>query len=924
MLTPAWLPGWLRTAINDRSWLTRPVFGWSLFDFANQAFTIVILTTLYQVYFIEEVVPGDGSPGRRAWAVCGIVTQVLLVVLSPLLGAFADFTGIKKRLLFVTFVGSVAFTAALGLVRPGDALLGSVLFVLAYLFYGAGENLLSAFLPELCRHRDMGKVSAFSWTLAYIGALLALAVAVVITLILPGEAGYRLTAVWTALFFLVAGVPLFLWVPERRYHEPMPPGQTLATIGFHRLVETSRQLKRYRDLFRFLALMTFYFAGMQIIYWFAGTITKELFGFTNVKMGLFVMQITVTAIVGAAITGRYQDRIGTRVTILLSLAYWTGVMLLVSAATSEWLFWTVGNLVGLGIGALGTASRAMVGLFSPPQKSAEFFGFYGIAHKVSAMIGLGWITAMEWMFPDRFDIVVGSAAIFFGLGFLGMLFVSEGRGRINALRVTRELRRGAEVIPAPVGPAPWPPPPTVVPMDAGDPPSSSRDTGDRSVAAHGHSPGFTDTDVDAPIPLEPARDDRGRLGDDPATVMTELPAAMDSRSERVIELDNNATTRPAPEVVAAMREALEADWHNPSSVHRPGQRARRRVELARESVCRLLGCAERELVFTSGGTESVNLAIAGSLDAQPGRRLVVTSRLEHSAMRELAETLSERGRAEVQWLEHDRHGCVELDALRALLSQRAAEVAVVSVMWANNETGLVQPIESIGALCREHGVRFHTDAVQWVGKMPLNVGEAPIDLLSFSGHKFHGPKGVGGLYIRRGIRIARQIIGGPQERDRRGGTENVPAIVGLGAAAERASRWLETSERDRLAALRDRLDRGVIAAVEGAVVNGVDADGSGPPRLWNTTNIAFPRLEAEAILLLLSERGVCASAGAACSSGSLDPSPVLLAMGIAPELAHGSIRLSLSRDTTEEEIDRAIEVIGEAIGRLRRSMPRGS
>jgi len=204
------------------------------------------------------------------------------------------------------------------------------------------------------------------------------------------------------------------------------------------------------------------------------------------------------------------------------------------------------------------------------------------------------------------------------------------------------------------------------------------------------------------------------------------------------------------------------------------------------------------------------------------------------------------------------------------------------------------------------------------------VGEAPIDLLSFSGHKFHGPKGVGGLYIRRGIRIARQIIGGPQERDRRGGTENVPAIVGLGAAAERARRWLETSERDRLAALRDRLDRGVIAAVEGAVVNGVDADGSGPPRLWNTTNIAFPRLEAEAILLLLSERGVCASAGAACSSGSLDPSPVLLAMGIAPELAHGSIRLSLSRDTTEEEIDRAIKVIGEAIGRLRRSMPRGS
>ncbi|MDZ4831069.1 MAG: cysteine desulfurase family protein [Phycisphaerae bacterium] len=440
-------------------------------------------------------------------------------------------------------------------------------------------------------------------------------------------------------------------------------------------------------------------------------------------------------------------------------------------------------------------------------------------------------------------------------------------------------------------------------------------------------------------------------------------------------LDNNATTQPLPEVVEAMRLCLERDWANPSSVHRAGVEARRRVELARESVARLIGCQEREVIFCSGGTEAANHAILGTLGASvdallsgpagqggggaahrsreaqaarpastarsstaattPSDRaappVLITSRLEHSAVRETAELWAHRG-GDVVWARHDVAGVVDLDWLRSTLAERAGRIALVSLMWANNETGVVQPIARIGALCREHGVRFHTDATQWVGKMETDVAALQVDLLSFAAHKFHGPKGIGALYVRRGIRLERQLIGGPQERDRRGGTENVPGIVGMGVAADAARAWLATDERTSIAAERDRLERAILSRCESATVNGLSPaqmdsaarheqpDIVAPPRLWNTTNIGFRRLEAEAILLLLSERGICASAGAACSSGSLDPSPVLLAMGIPPEIAHGSIRLSLSRFTTTAEVDRAIEEIPQCIAKLLRGM----
>ncbi|MGD9690222.1 MAG: cysteine desulfurase family protein [Phycisphaerales bacterium] len=393
----------------------------------------------------------------------------------------------------------------------------------------------------------------------------------------------------------------------------------------------------------------------------------------------------------------------------------------------------------------------------------------------------------------------------------------------------------------------------------------------------------------------------------------------------MIFLDHNSTTRPDTAVVEAVREALETHWHNPSSVHRAGQEARRVVELARESCAALLGVRPRELTFTSGGTESIDLAIRGSLAAAPAKqRVIVTTGVEHHAVRDACDDLARRGEAQVRLAAVDAAGVVRLDALRELLT---GDVALVSIQWANNETGVVQPVRDVAALCRERGVRFHCDGVQWVGKMPARLGTGPdaldCDLFSFSAHKFHGPKGAGVLYARPGVRLVPRLHGS-QEQGRRGGTENVPGIAGLGVAARLAQAWLDGPaqiEIPQLAQRRDAFERAVLGACPDASVNGPPAPAPPAQRLWNTTNIAFPRLEAEAILLALSERGVCASAGAACSSGSLDPSPVILAMGVPPERAHGSVRFSLSRETTPDELAEAAGIVGEVMARLRASMP---
>lgn len=378
-------------------------------------------------------------------------------------------------------------------------------------------------------------------------------------------------------------------------------------------------------------------------------------------------------------------------------------------------------------------------------------------------------------------------------------------------------------------------------------------------------------------------------------------------------LDNNATTQPLPEVVEAVAACMRSTWGNPSSVHRAGMEARHLVELAREDVSNLVGCLPREVIFTGSGTEAANLALAGSVAPAAGRTLVITARTEHSAVREKAQAMARHG-AQVEWLQVSRDGVVECSHLESLLEQHAARTAVVSVMWANNETGAVQPVEQVGALCQKHGVRFHCDATQWVGRMPVNLQGQAMDLVSFSAHKFHGPKGVGALVVRGGARVEPQVVGGPQERDRRGGTENVPGIVGMGVAAREAAAWVQGSGPQQVAALRDAFQRAVCQAVPGAVVHA-----AGVERLHNTVNIGFPHLEAEALLLLLSERGVCASAGAACSSGSLEPSPVLLAMGVPEPLAHGSVRFSLSRFTTGAEVEHAAAQVAACVQRLAKS-----
>lgn len=402
---------------------------------------------------------------------------------------------------------------------------------------------------------------------------------------------------------------------------------------------------------------------------------------------------------------------------------------------------------------------------------------------------------------------------------------------------------------------------------------------------------------------------------------------------RCIYLDNNATTQPAPQVVQAAMLMYDTLWANPSSVHRFGQQVRQQVELARESLARLLGCQDRELVFTSGGTEANNLALNGVLqrrrdNEEPG--LIITTPIEHSSVREPVEALAAEG-CRVEYLPVNRIGQVMPESLAQTLNEHARSDSdtVVSIQWANNETGVIQPIQQLGAACREYAtaqkcgrVLLHVDAVQAVGKRAIQPSELPIDLLSLSAHKFHGPKGVGALYIRRGVRLTPVLRGGPQERDRRGGTENVPGIVGMGVAAELAREFLaDPAAASTVRALRDRFEQAVLQALPNTVVN--SGGGDSDQRLWNTTNLGFPRLESEAILLALSERGVCASAGAACSSGSLEPSPVLLAMGIPEAVAHGSVRFSISRYTQAEEVDAAAKIVIEVVKKLSKTLPLG-
>jgi len=382
---------------------------------------------------------------------------------------------------------------------------------------------------------------------------------------------------------------------------------------------------------------------------------------------------------------------------------------------------------------------------------------------------------------------------------------------------------------------------------------------------------------------------------------------------KTIYLDNNATTQIAPEVLEEMLPYLRDYYGNPSSMHTFGGQLHRKVEEAREKVAYLIGADPEEIIFTSCGTESDNTAIMSAVESFPQKRHIVTTRVEHPAVLNFCRHIARKG-YRVSFLPVNRNGQLSIDELFKVLDE---DTALVTVMYANNEVGTVFPISEIGSVLRERRVLFHTDAVQVPGKIPLDMRALPVDMVSLSGHKLHAPKGVGVLYVRKGTRFYPYIIGGHQERGRRGGTENVASIIGLGKACELAAKNIG-EETVYLSRLRDKLESEIIKRCPDVIVNGDIAS-----RLPNTTNLSFEYVEGEAILLRLNEYGICASSGSACTSGSLEPSHVLRAMGVPFTAIHGSIRFSLSRYNTEEEIDRVIEVMPEIIMNLRKLSPFG-
>ena len=381
---------------------------------------------------------------------------------------------------------------------------------------------------------------------------------------------------------------------------------------------------------------------------------------------------------------------------------------------------------------------------------------------------------------------------------------------------------------------------------------------------------------------------------------------------KVIYVDNNATTMVAPEVLDDMLPYFSTNYGNPSSMHSFGGNVAGAIETARENVANLIGAAPEEIVFTSCGTESDGTAIRAAIESYPDKKHLVTSRVEHPAIKNLYESLSKKG-YRATFVPVDHSGRLDIDYLYDSLND---DTAIVSLMWGNNETGVIFPVEEISREVKSRGILFHTDAVQAVGKIPIDVNQTGVDMLSLSGHKFHSPKGIGALYIRKGTKFSPFMIGGHQEKGRRGGTENTASIIGLGKAAQLAVTHLKENGYDRISRLRDKLERALLERVPNAIINGDPAN-----RLPNTTSVAFEYVEGEAILLMMNEHGICASSGSACTSGSLEPSHVLRAMGVPFTAAHGSIRFSLSRYNTEDEMDVILEKLPPIIERLRELSP---
>ena len=381
---------------------------------------------------------------------------------------------------------------------------------------------------------------------------------------------------------------------------------------------------------------------------------------------------------------------------------------------------------------------------------------------------------------------------------------------------------------------------------------------------------------------------------------------------RIYYLDSNATTPLDPQVREAMAPYLAERFANPSSIYKFAQEVRGEVEAAREQVAQLINAAPEEVIFTSGGTEADNTAVKGVAFALRDKgRHIITSHIEHHAVLSACQYLEGFG-VEVTLLPVDRYGIVDLEVLKKAIRR---DTCLITVMHANNEIGTIEPIEAIVQIAHEHGIYVHTDAVQTVGKLPIDVKELGVDLLSLSGHKIYGPKGIGALYVRKGVKMDPLLHGGHHERNRRAGTENVPGIIGLGKAAEIAQAELSQNER-KIRVLRDRLEQGILKRISEVYVNGHPEK-----KLFNTLNCCLKGIEGESILLNLDFEGVCASSGSACTSGSLDPSHVLLAIDLPHEVAHGSLRLSLNKFNTDEDVDKVLEVLPGITERLRGMSP---
>lgn len=432
----------------------KAIFGWSMFDFANSSFTTVMVTAYFSLYFSEILVPagadGGHEHGYNLWGIANAVSQIIVIATAPLLGALADFSGSKKKFLFISYIGCCLLTVALGFVTPGKVLLGMTIFIVANFFYSSGENFVGGFLPEIAPPEKMGWISGMAWGIGYIGGIGALILSVVILGSDPSEARYRFVWMMMGAWFFLAGIPTFLFVKERHQHETMPPGQNIATVGFFRLGRTLKQSLRFRQLFKFLFIFVLIYAGLQAVVSFASIIARHTLDFSTTQLGIFLIVTNLVAVGGAFGWGWLQDKIGSRWAIILSLAVWVialGLVLSIkevpegSAAPQSAItvFWIAGCFVGIGMGATSSSCRALVGLFSPEDRAGEFFGLWGLFGKLGCVVG-------PWLFgfmTERFDMrqAIMTLGSFFIISAFLMLFINEKEGRAAARAENAELSR---------------------------------------------------------------------------------------------------------------------------------------------------------------------------------------------------------------------------------------------------------------------------------------------------------------------------------------------------------------------------------------------------------------------------------------------------------------------------------------------------